>query len=44
MKDIKSIILAILFLIFIVCGCYGTIEIIKGLFGEIVDLIGSIFY
>lgn len=39
MKDIKSIILAILFILFIGCGFYGMIEIIKGLFGEILDLI-----
>lgn len=44
MKDVKSIILAIFVFLFIVCGLYGAIEIIKGLFGEILDLIENIFY
>lgn len=44
MKDFKSIVLAIFVLLFIVCGLSGVIEIIKGLFGEFLDLIENIFY
>ena len=43
MKDLKSIILAFFIILFIGCGLYGAIEIIKGLFGEILDLIETIF-
>ena len=43
MKDLKSIVLAIFVILVIVCGLYGVIEIAKGLFGELLDLIGNIF-
>ena len=43
MKDFKGLILAILVLLFIACGLYGVIEIIKGLFSEMLDLIENIF-
>jgi hypothetical protein len=43
MKDVKSIVLAIFIILFIGCGLYGVIEIIKGLFSELIDLIGNVF-
>lgn len=43
MKDAKSIILAILILLVILCGLYGAWEIIKGLISEFFDLLRNIF-
>lgn len=44
MKDVKGFILAIFILLFIGCGLYGVVEIIKGLFSGILDLIENIFF
>jgi hypothetical protein len=44
MKNTRSIVLAILILLFIVCGLWGVMEIIKGLFSEALDLIENILY
>jgi hypothetical protein len=43
MKDFKGFVIAILVILFIVCGLYGVIEIIKGLFSEMLYLIENIF-
>lgn len=43
MKDVKSIVLAILILLVILCGLYGVWEIVIGLIGEFFDLLRNIF-
>jgi hypothetical protein len=43
MKDVKSIILAIIFFLGTACGLWLSIEIIKGVLGGVLDLIGGIF-